>query len=651
MTKNTMIYKKNRANVAALKLKAEKNISYLRDVNSAERLVCSAAVLPKRAFLGVEVSADKAGKIHTYIFSSPRIRVTENDYAWIFEGLAKVSSMKKASLSPGFEGMKSYAVHYKSEIRSEKPEAAKANGSNGYAESLSDIIERARIYAHIRNMLIVSGAVMQIFVEGANNERSVYSQIFFHFPSKIPLKVRAMISIIFPGASLEEIDKDSTLSTFRIPTGDIMEQIQHLLHSFRPLKGINISHGSSYDCLNEDFDGSDEDMGYPDFDDDDDEEEDDKEGFFIVPKQEIPFDTSKVPGSDKPFSYLEKTWDLDYIIVSTYKCLRKAGIFYVDQIRNKTDEQLLKIDGIDHDSLENIRKSVELLDQGAACLLHSSYMDMLNELIGLKGVKEQMKKIAAYAKMKKDMPVAGNLQMALNMAFVGNPGTAKTTVARLIAGILFENGLLESPDIVEVGRADLIAIYEGQTADKVKSVFMKAKGRLLFIDEAYSLQENIGEFGPEAINTIVQEMENRRDDTVVVFAGYPNEMEAFISSNPGLRSRIPFKITFEDYSAEELYNITEFEIAKRGFTISPDAVEPLKDILQVAAGNPKAGNGRFCRNIVEKGILNYSARIYGDRKKGENDYTLMPVDFEMDQSLIERNQEHQEQPKVIGFRA
>ena len=144
----------------------------------------------------------------------------------------------------------------------------------------------------------------------------------------------------------------------------------------------------------------------------------------------------------------------------------------------------------------------------------------------------------------------------MHMVFTGNPGTAKTTVARLFAQIMKENGLLPVGDLIEVGRADLVGKYVGWTAPTVKAKFAAAKGSVLFIDEAYSLvDDKDGLFGDEAINTIVQEMENQRDDTVVIFAGYPDKMEQFLKKNPGLRSRIAFHIPFEDYKPAELLDI------------------------------------------------------------------------------------------------
>jgi len=262
---------------------------------------------------------------------------------------------------------------------------------------------------------------------------------------------------------------------------------------------------------------------------------------------------------------------------------------------------------------------------------YSMYSAMLDDLIGLDDVKEQVKKIIAFARLKKDMENKGmeTISMSLNMEFIGNPGTAKTTVARIMAGLLYEIGILSNENIIEVGRADLVGQYVGHTADKVKSAFKRAKGRVLFIDEAYSLLDDVnGSFGDEAINTIVQEMENCREDTVVIFAGYPDKMEEFVARNPGLKSRIPFVLRFKDYSADEMVRITEIETGKRGFKISPEAKLKIKEICSNASGNITLGNGRFCRNLVEDALLNYASRTYGNGcEEKDGDFLLSDEDF------------------------
>ena len=222
---------------------------------------------------------------------------------------------------------------------------------------------------------------------------------------------------------------------------------------------------------------------------------------------------------------------------------------------------------------------------------------------------------------------------SMHMVFTGNPGTAKTTVARLFAQIMKDNGLLSIGDLYEVGRADLVGKYVGWTAPLVKKRFAEAKGSVLFIDEAYSLvDDKDGLYGDEAINTIVQEMENNRDDIVVIFAGYPDKMETFVEKNPGLRSRIAFHVPFADYNAQELFEITEFMADDKKMKLGNGVREKLTQIFETAMKSSDFGNGRYVRNLFEKAIMKQATRLVAmdvDRVSTNDIVQFLPDDFEI----------------------
>lgn len=238
--------------------------------------------------------------------------------------------------------------------------------------------------------------------------------------------------------------------------------------------------------------------------------------------------------------------------------------------------------------------------------------DDLQDMIGLTEAKGVIQKALNYYKMQKLYEEKGLKQdsPAMHMVFTGNPGTAKTTAARLFAQIMKDNGLLSKGQLVEVGRGDLVGKYVGWTAQTVQAKFRKAKGGVLFIDEAYSLADgHNGSFGDEAINTIVQEMENHREDVVVIFAGYPNEMEAFMQRNPGLRSRIAFHVPFADYDTEELCRIAQLMGKRKGVCFEADALEKLSAVFETARQQSDFGNGRYVRNILEQAKMNQASRL------------------------------------------
>ncbi len=243
---------------------------------------------------------------------------------------------------------------------------------------------------------------------------------------------------------------------------------------------------------------------------------------------------------------------------------------------------------------------------------HGNAYNDLQDMIGLENAKEVIVKALDYYKLQRLYKDKGIKQdrPAMHMVFTGNPGTAKTTVARLFARIMKENGLLSKGHLVEVGRSDLVGKYVGWTAQIVKDKFKKAMGGVLFIDEAYSLVENRnGLYGDEAINTIVQEMENRREDLVVIFAGYPTEMEEFLSKNPGLRSRVAFHVPFADYTTEELCLIAKHIGKSKGITITDKAITKLSALFETARQNDDFGNGRYVRNVIELSKMNQASRL------------------------------------------
>lgn len=239
----------------------------------------------------------------------------------------------------------------------------------------------------------------------------------------------------------------------------------------------------------------------------------------------------------------------------------------------------------------------------------------LGHVIGLAEVKKEIEQLSHFIASQKKRELAGlpRQKISLHVVFTGNPGTGKTLVAREIAKIYRSYGILEKGHLVETDRAGLVAEYVGQTAVKTKEKVAEAIGGVLFIDEAYSLVDgdSSGGFGKEAIDTLLKEMEDKRDSLVVIVAGYGREMESFISSNPGLKSRFSRTITFSDYSIEELMQIFELLAKTDGYVIESGAREWLAQWISKEApiGKKGFGNGRFMRNLFEKTIVAQAHRL------------------------------------------
>jgi len=277
----------------------------------------------------------------------------------------------------------------------------------------------------------------------------------------------------------------------------------------------------------------------------------------------------------------------------------------------------------------------------------SAYSEM-EKMIGLSEAKDVINQALDFYKAQKLYKDKGipSESTAMHMVFTGNPGTAKTSAARLFAQIMKENGLLSEGTLHEVGRADLVGRYVGWTAQIVKQKFKDAKGSVLFIDEAYSLvDDKDGLYGDEAINTIVQEMENNREDMVVIFAGYPDKMEEFLRKNPGLRSRIAFHIPFNDYKPEELFQITKLLSENKKLTLADDVEEKLIPIFETHLGTEDFGNGRFARNLLEKAQRKQASRLVSqdpDSLSKEDVLTLTAEDFEAPAEV-------KKETRTIGF--
>jgi len=238
--------------------------------------------------------------------------------------------------------------------------------------------------------------------------------------------------------------------------------------------------------------------------------------------------------------------------------------------------------------------------------------DLLGELDGLVGlatVKAEIHRQTAILKVGALREKAGlkNATLTRHLVFVGNPGTGKTTVARLVGGIYRALGLLSKGQLVEVDRSELVAGYLGQTALKTAEICKSAIGGVLFIDEAYSLSGD--QYGEEAINTLVKEMEDNRSDLVVIVAGYPAPMATFISENPGLASRFRTTIFFDDYSDEELIGIFTGMVAKADYDLGEGALDAFKALLARQVRDETFGNGRFARNVMEAAIGHQAWRL------------------------------------------
>ncbi|WP_162247106.1 AAA family ATPase [Rhizobacter sp. Root404] len=257
-----------------------------------------------------------------------------------------------------------------------------------------------------------------------------------------------------------------------------------------------------------------------------------------------------------------------------------------------------------------------------------SLLAALDDLVGMHPVKEEVRKLVDLIrvnKLRESRGIPANT-LSHHLVFFGNPGTGKTTVARLVGMLFKELGLLSKGHLVETDRSGMVAGYVGQTALKTKQLCDSAAGGILFIDEAYSLSQNQNDFGQEALETLLKIMEDRRDDMIVIVAGYPDDMNGFLRSNPGLESRFAKRIHFPDYSGEELHRIYEGYLRRASMKETNDALLKSSRLLTEAAASAGKGfgNGRFARNLFERTMERHASRI--SRSGQFDDSSLLTVE-------------------------
>ncbi len=558
-----------------------------------DRLTLMTKQLKDDEMIGIKISLGETNEM--VVFSSENVQITSRDCDWMFDGVA-VS--EKNSCCTVLEAEKDEYKYSYFLVNMEK-------------EFLSyEYTKTEDAQKQLYSELVRIGA--KIFITATNMDGEVFVDAQFLTKEPLSVSLRAMFTNLFTKCSLVELTSEELVLDVSIPENYVNLLIMSYffdleVSDFSSKYKVTIDHDIEIEELN-----------------------------FSVRT----YNCLKRSGKDTVNSLIEMSFEE----LRRIRNLGKKGAEEVERkLRPFRDRSYKDIDFEDeYKALEEIREA-----DNANGKRITTAKDELDGLVGLHNVKLMVRKIASYARMMKAMNDSEMklYPLSLNTAFYGNPGTAKTTVARILAKVLFEMGILKSDKITELGRSNIVGRYVGHTASNVSNIFEEGMGGLIFIDEAYSLVDDSNSYGQEAINAIVQEMENHREDTVVVFAGYPEEMKEFFACNPGFKSRIQFHIDFDDYSADELMQITKMIAQQRGFRISEEAEDRVKDILEKASTSSDFGNGRFCRNLVEAAILNFAFRKYSlDEKQVEiKEFVLTSEDFTEPENVEVKNDFH------IGF--
>lgn len=324
-----------------------------------------------------------------------------------------------------------------------------------------------------------------------------------------------------------------------------------------------------------------------------------------------------VPILKKKCTYTVNAQD-KYIDSDILECLKNCMVKRYERIDALTSAPEFLLDREEEQLFELYNNVIELDYLGLMGINASELLKLgeseasLNKLIGLGTVKESIRKIKAYALANKDSD-----DLNVHMCFYGNPGTGKTEVARIIAGILYENKILPTKKVVEVDRSGLIGQYVGETPQKTMGKIREAMGGVLFVDEAYALIPKDGNFdyGQEAVATLIKAMEDYRGKFCVILAGYKNEMQNLLSSNPGFKSRIQFELDFPNYSRDELKQITNLMLNKRGYKMGEPVMSRILDVTDVKRKEPNFANAREIRNILDQVIMCQNLRCLDQNDK------------------------------------